>query len=135
MTTTLKEVAAAIRARVEALDPNLNVTEFIPAFPQFPCAFLTPPEDDTEDLAMETDRMTTDLVFMVSKNDPEQQQALWDYIDKSSPLSVRQMFQGDRGVGFDDVDVMPGRWTWLGLQELGGQSGFTSALSLTISLG
>jgi hypothetical protein len=135
MTTTLKQVADAIKVRLEALDPSINVTSFIPAFPQFPCAFLTPPEDDTEDLAMETDVMTSDLVFMVSKNDPEQQQALWDYIDKTSPLSVRQMFQGDRGVGFTDVDVKPGAWTWLGLQELGGQSGFTSALSLMISLG
>jgi len=134
--TTLTEIVAGIKGRLEQTGGSLNVFDYPPAAPPTPCAFIMPPVIDYR-LTMRAGVMQLDfeIVVMVGTSaGHEQQKQLFDYLDWSGTASVFVALGADPTLGLANVDAkVVGPTRPLGLEEIGGYEAFGVTIPLRVA--
>lgn len=132
--TTIAEVYTALAAQVAPAIED-RCYDHVPGSANYPVAFLMPPAVESEGLSSDTLTLAFELVVLVSAFDHARAPLLFPYMEPSGDQSIRARIQDNRSLGFDDVDINPGDWRPLGLEEMAAYNAFGAAMTIVAAVG
>lgn len=134
MTTTLKQVAEALRDRLRTI-PGIEGYEFSPGNSQYPVAFVGPPTIEYERLDLTGIDGVFPLYVFVSSADDLRQIDLFDYMRTDGAKSVPAVIQSDPNLGFTDVHAFVANARPLGLDEIAGYGAYGVVFDVPVRIG
>lgn len=131
--TTLTAIVNGLEARLRTI-PRLSVYDHVPGGIDPPAAVIMPPAIDYQQ-AMKHGAVRFDLEVQlyVGSFESDHQLHLFPYLDVTGDRSVVAAIEGDRSLGFDDVDVAVMSARPLALEEIAAYGYWGASFQLLVA--